>query len=134
MSGVCSRSRAQALRRSSVKLLLDQNLSDKIVARISDLFPDCIHVKAVELTRADDSVIAGWAKHRGFSIVSKDTDFYQRSVALASYPKFIWLRVGNCSTATIVDLLRSYHALIREFIASETERILVLERISQART
>jgi predicted nuclease of predicted toxin-antitoxin system len=81
-----------------VKLLLDEDLSDKIVAGISDLFPDCAHVKSVALMRADDAAIADWARHHGFSIVSKDTDFYQRSVAFGSPPKFIWLRVGNCGT------------------------------------
>lgn len=112
-----------------MKLLLDENVSDKIVDSIRDLFPDCTHVKTVALARADDSVIADWAKQRGFTIVSKDTDFYQRTVALGSPAKLIWLRVGNCATATIVDLLRKRHALIHEFIASETESVLVLERI-----
>jgi predicted nuclease of predicted toxin-antitoxin system len=113
-----------------VKLLLDENLSDKIVARVSDLFPECTHVKGVALTRADDAAIADWANRHGFSIVSKDTDFYQRSVMLGSPPKFIWLRVGNSRTETIVDLLRSQHALIRDFITNQTESVLVLERIS----
>ena len=113
-----------------MRLLLDENLSDKIVARITDLFPDCTHVKSVELTRADDAVIADWAKQHGFSVISKDTDFYQRSVALGSPPKFIWLRVRNCGTEAAVNLLRSQHALIRDFVASETESVLVLERIS----
>jgi predicted nuclease of predicted toxin-antitoxin system len=76
-----------------VKLLLDENLSDKIVARVSDLFPDCAHVKSVALMRANDAAVADWARHHGFAIVSKDTDFYHRSVALGSPPKFIWLRV-----------------------------------------
>ena len=82
MPRFCSRSRTQAVCRASVKLLRDENLSDKIIARISDLFPDCTHVKSVELMRADDATIADWANGHGFSIVSKDTDFYQRSVAL----------------------------------------------------
>ena len=69
-------------------------------------------VKGVALMQADDAAIADWARHHGSSIVSKDTDFYQRSVALGSPPKFIWLRVGNCRTEIIVDLLRSQHALI----------------------
>jgi predicted nuclease of predicted toxin-antitoxin system len=114
-----------------VKLLLDENLSDKIVARISDLFPDCAHVKGVALMQADDASIADWARHHDSSIVSKDTDFYQRSVALGSPPKFIWLRVGNCGTEIIVDLLRSQHALIRDFLANETESVLVLDRLPQ---
>lgn len=116
-----------------MKLLLDENLSGKIVARISDLFPDCTHVKNVALMQADDAAIAEWAARHSFSIVSKDTDFYHRSVALGSPPKFIWLRIGNCGAEVIVDLLRSQHALIRDFIASETESVLVLERAPQER-
>jgi predicted nuclease of predicted toxin-antitoxin system len=50
-------------------------------------------------------------------------------VALGSPPKFIWLRVGNCPTATIVDLLRKQSAIILEFVASETESVLVMERV-----
>jgi predicted nuclease of predicted toxin-antitoxin system len=112
-----------------VKLLLDENISDRIVRIISDQFPDSTHVKAVGLMRADDSAIAEWAKQHEFTVVSKDTDFYQRAVALGSPPKFIWLRVGNCTTGTIVDLLRKHGAIIREFIASENETVLVLEGV-----
>jgi predicted nuclease of predicted toxin-antitoxin system len=39
-----------------VKLLLDENLSDKIITRISDLFPDCAHVSQVALAGANDMV------------------------------------------------------------------------------
>ena len=112
-----------------MKLLLDENISDKIAPGVDDLFPDSTHVKTVGLMRADDSVIADWAKQRDFTIVSKDTDFYQRTVALGSPPKFIWLRVGNCTTATIIDLLRTRAAIIREFMESETESVLILERV-----
>jgi predicted nuclease of predicted toxin-antitoxin system len=112
-----------------VKLLLDENISDRIAPGVNDLFPDSTHVKPVGLLCADDGVIADWAKQRGFTIVSKDTDFYQRTVALGSPPKFIWLRVGNCTTAAIIDLLRTRAAIIREFIESETESVLILERI-----
>jgi predicted nuclease of predicted toxin-antitoxin system len=112
-----------------VKLLLDENISDKIAPGVEDLFPDSTHVKTVGLMRADDSVIADWAKQRDFAIVSKDTDFYQRTVALGSPPKFIWVRVGNGTTATIIDLLRTRAAIIREFIESEAESVLILERV-----
>lgn len=111
-----------------MKLLLDENLSDRIVSRIIDLFPDSTHVKAVALTESDDATVADWAKRHGFTIVSKDTDFYQRSVIHGPPPKFIWLRVGNCATSLIVELLRSNHSLILEFISAETESVLVLEK------
>lgn len=42
-------------------------------------------------------------------------------------PKFLWLRVGNCSTTFIVDLLRRNVELIRSFEASDAESVLILE-------
>ena len=87
-----------------------------------------MHVKSVGLTEADDNVIWDWAKQRGFTIVAKDTDFYQRAILLGHPPKFIWLRVGNCPTSLIVNLSRSRVEIIRQFIESPTESLLVLER------
>lgn len=57
-----------------MKLLLNQNLSDRISARIADLFPDSTHVKVLELERAEDGVIVERAKREGFIVVSKDMD------------------------------------------------------------
>jgi len=111
-----------------VKLLLDENLSERILPGILDLFPGSTHVKAVGLEHTDDGVISEWARARGFTIVSKDTDFYQRSIVFGHPPKFIWLRVGNGPTRLILDLLRSRHAQIRDFIGSEAESMLVLQR------
>jgi predicted nuclease of predicted toxin-antitoxin system len=111
-----------------VKLLLDENVSDKIVERIADLFADSTHIKAVGLKEADDSAVWEWAKQHGFTIVSKDTDFYQRAILRSHPPKFIWLRVGNCPTSLITSLLRSRYEIIRQFIESEAESLLVLER------
>jgi predicted nuclease of predicted toxin-antitoxin system len=62
-----------------MKLLLDENVSDRIVPHIIDFFPDSVHVKSVGLERTDDTVIWNWAKPHGFTIVAKDTDFYQRA-------------------------------------------------------
>ena len=112
-----------------MKLLLDENLSDRIVPRILDLFPESSHIKAAGLEHTDDSIIAEWARQRGFAIVSKDTDFYQRSIIFGHPPKFIWLRVGNCPTSLITNLLRSRSELIREFLGSEAESVLILERL-----
>jgi predicted nuclease of predicted toxin-antitoxin system len=111
-----------------VKLLLDENLSDRILPRIADLFPESTHVKAALLTQRADSEVAEWARRNDFTIVSKDTDFYQRSVIFGAPPKFIWLRLANWTTAVIVEMLRLQHALINQFITSATESVLVLER------
>ena len=111
-----------------MKLLLDGNISDRIVPRIIDLFPDSTHVKNVGLHPADDPVIWSWAKQHGFAIVSKDTDFHQRSIIFGHPPKIVWIRVGNCPTSLIVNLLRSRHAVIQQFFESAIESLLVIER------
>ncbi len=112
-----------------MKLLFDQNLSGRIPSQIPDLFPDSTHVKAIDLERADDDVIGEWAKENGYVIISKDTDFYQRSMVLGHPPKFIWLRVWNCSTSFVVDLLRARADIINEFGASAAESVLILSRV-----
>ena len=102
---LCGRPRAEALRGAGVKLLLDENLSDRIISRVVDLFPDSTHINAVGLREAEDFVVWEWAKKHEFTIVSKDTDFHQRAIVFGHPPKIIWLRVGNCETSLITNLL-----------------------------
>ena len=66
-----------------MKLLLDENLSDRIISRLADLFPGSTHIKAVGLREVDDFVVWEWAKQHGFKIVSKDT-------ALSSKGYCVW--------------------------------------------
>lgn len=58
------------------------------------------------------------------SFVSKDEDFSELPV-LRGLPKVVWLRLGNCSTVAVEQLLRRNVAVIADF-ATDTER-LVLE-------
>lgn len=109
-----------------MKLLLDENLSDRIVDRIIDLYPSSEHVKLLGLTNTDDRIIWEYAKANGFAIVSKDSDFHQRSLVYGHPPKFIYLRTGNSPTSNIVLILRDNFDTIIEFENRETESILVL--------
>lgn len=109
-----------------MKLLLDENLSDRIIHKIIDLYPDSHHVKTLSLLNTDDSLIWEFAKFNDFVIVSKDSDFHQRSLLYGYPPKFIYLRIGNNPTSKIVEILRDNFSIIREFYNSETESILIL--------
>jgi predicted nuclease of predicted toxin-antitoxin system len=40
-----------------MRLLLDENLSDRIIHRIIGLYPNSEHVKTLALTNTDDGVI-----------------------------------------------------------------------------
>ncbi len=109
-----------------MKLLLDENLSDRIIPRINDLYPNSAHVKTLGLISSDDPLIWEYAKNHDFVIVSKDSDFHQRSLLYGHPPKFVYLRIGNCPTARIVQILRDEQAVIPYFCDSEQESILVL--------
>ena len=111
-----------------MKLLLDENLSDRIVPKIIGFYPGSTHVKAEGLLQTDDSLVWTFAQNNHFVIVSKDADFHQRSMVFGHPPKFIYLRVGNCSTERLIELIRSNTVLILAFGADQTSSILVLER------
>lgn len=110
-----------------MKLLLDENLSDRIIARIDDLYPDSTHVKTLGLTNTDDKIIWEYAKSNNLIIVSKDSDFHQRSLLYGYPPKFIYLRIGNSPTSRIIQILRDSFDIIRQFTNSTVESILVLK-------
>ncbi|ALB40411.1 MULTISPECIES: DUF5615 family PIN-like protein [Nostocales] len=109
-----------------MKLLLDENLSDRIVDKIIDLYPDSQHVKTLGLINTDDAIIWEFAKMNSFVIISKDSDFHQRSLLYGHPPKFIYLRIGNSPTSKIVQILRDNLSTITQFDSSDTESILVL--------
>ena len=109
-----------------MKLLLDENLSDRIIHRIIDLYPNSQHVKTLGLINTDDAIIWEYAKTNGFVIVSKDADFHQRSLLYGHPPKFIYLRIGNSPTSKITQILRDNFDTIIQFGSSEAESILVL--------
>ncbi len=98
-----------------MKLLFDQNLSPSLVRLVGDLYQGSVHVGEVGLRDADDAAVWEYARQNGFVIVSKDSDFQARSLLYGSPPKFIWLRVGNCTVQLIEELLRKYSATIHTF-------------------
>ena len=57
-----------------MKLLLDQNLSPRLVARLADLFPDSQHVSDLGLERASDQPVWDYTRDHEYLIVTRDTD------------------------------------------------------------
>lgn len=109
-----------------MKLLFDQNVSPFLCSALADLFPSSIHVREVGLREATDAVIWDYAAQEGFAIVTKDSDYRQRSFLRGHPPKIIWLRVGNCSTETIEALLRKHAIAIGAFLLDEEKSFLSL--------
>jgi predicted nuclease of predicted toxin-antitoxin system len=112
-----------------VRLLFDQNLSQRLVEDLGSLYPDSAHVRALGLATATDRDIWTYAAEKGYIIVSKDSDFRQLAFLLGPPPKAVWLRVGNGSTMAIAELLRTAGDVIARFTSSEEEALLVLPNL-----
>jgi predicted nuclease of predicted toxin-antitoxin system len=109
-----------------MKLLLDQNLSRKLVIQIENIFPDSNHVTSVLSETVDDRTIWEFAKQNNFMIVTKDDDFEQRSILFGHPPKVIWIRLGNCRTADVERLLRNSQKVIEASGEDDQKSILPL--------
>ena len=109
-----------------MRLLLDQNLSHRLVRSLSELFPNSVHVRDVGLARADDDAVWAYALEHDLIIVSKDSDFRQRSFLHGAPPKVVWIRRGNCSTQEIDALLRAHRDDLQAFANDEAAAFLAL--------
>jgi predicted nuclease of predicted toxin-antitoxin system len=109
-----------------VKLLLDENLSPRLVELLADLYPSSAHVHQCGLGSSDDAAIWEFAKANGFTIVSKDSDFEERSILLGSPPKIILLRTRNSSSKEVESLLRTALPAVVRFIDEDEETCLIL--------
>lgn len=109
-----------------MKLLFDQNLSNGLVGQLSDVFPESEHVKNLGMMLADDITIWNFARDHGFTIVSKDSDFQQRSLIAGAPPTVVWLRVGNCPTKQIEALIRKHSAVLHTLEKDSDQSLLIL--------
>jgi predicted nuclease of predicted toxin-antitoxin system len=109
-----------------VKLLFDQNVSPDLVRRLGDLFPGSEHVYNLNLHEVDDPVLWSFARENHFIVVSKDADFSELSMIRGFPPKLLWLRLGNCRTSDVEDLIRSNYEFVAKLVEDEERGILSL--------
>lgn len=88
-----------------MKLLLDENISYRVIKVISTSFPGSIHVLSLKGHLNSDRDIFFYARTHGFLIVTFDEDFYELQLLKGAPPKIVWLRFG---IPTIRKLLINY--------------------------
>ena len=97
-----------------------------MLEKLNDVFQDIKHVDRVGLGGESDNAVWQYAKENGYMLVSKDSDFYDKSVLFGYPPKVIWIRRGNCSNKTIELILRNKIATIQAFNDDEDASFLQL--------
>lgn len=111
-----------------MRLLLDENLSRKLVVHLAELYPGSAHVANCELLGRPDREIWAFAQREGFIIVSTDADFYELATTLGPPPKVVWLRRWTHPTRDAEFVLRRDAIRLTEFAADPNLGILVLDR------
>ena len=111
-----------------MKLLLDENLSRRLLAAIDDLFPGSLHVTQVGLSSGTpDRKIWEYAQQNGFAILTADTDFVTLANTLGAPPKVILLESCDYPTGIAAQALRANAQRISEF-ESGGDPLLILRR------
>ena len=122
MPSLCSESGTSAINAcTDLKLLLDQNLSFRLLDKLEAAYPSSTQVKFVGLDQADDLTVWQFAKDNGFTIVTKDSDFHEFSLIYGSPPKVIWMKCGNESRQYVLDLLLNNQEKIIDFFDNESD-------------
>ncbi|MEQ9440499.1 MAG: DUF5615 family PIN-like protein [Cyclobacteriaceae bacterium] len=102
-----------------MKLLLDQNLSYRLVRDLESVVPELTHVKLVGLQDAEDHEIWEYAQQNNHTIITFDADFHELQTINGFPPKVVWLRFGNMTRQEFIDFFQHTIEKIREFLLSE---------------
>lgn len=111
-----------------MKLLFDQNVSFRILSKVSNFFPEAKQVRELGIENFSDVEIWKFAKENNYTIVTFDADFYDLANLKGHPPKIIWLRFGNTKTDFLAEVLNSRNSIIKDFMFSkEYSEIACLE-------
>lgn len=109
-----------------MKLLLDANLSWRLIKKLEEYFEQVLHVDKIDglAFPAKDTEIWNFARANEFIIVTNDEDFLNLLISKGFPPKVILLRVGNQSTQFIGDLLVKKQSEIKDLEKNENIGVL----------
>jgi predicted nuclease of predicted toxin-antitoxin system len=102
-----------------MKLLLDENLSRRIVPFLQTVFPGSTQVALLNLEGATDTEIWQYAKTNDFVIVSRDSDFQERSLVSGHPPQVVWLKIPNRSKTVVLNILLDHHIEIEQALIGQ---------------
>jgi len=112
-----------------MKLLLDENLSRRIVPFLQHAFPGSTQVALLGLQSATDQDIWNRAKSDGYVVVTRDADFQELALVWGSPPKVVRLRTPNLNRASVLEMLLDHKDQIHH--ALEIEGMSSIELIAQ---
>jgi predicted nuclease of predicted toxin-antitoxin system len=109
-----------------LSLLLDENLSPRLIPRLTSLFPGLTHVRNVELRQAEDRAIWNWAKQNSYTVVTADADFVAMFNQAGPPPRLVPIERCDFPFRVIEELFRQNTIRISEFEKDPHSGLLIL--------
>jgi predicted nuclease of predicted toxin-antitoxin system len=99
-----------------MRLLLDANLSHRLMGSVEVLFPGSLHIKQTGLpSGASDLEVWQYAKEKGFVILTADSDFLLLTEKFGFPPKVIWLESCDYPTTVAARVIQENAAVLAQF-------------------
>jgi predicted nuclease of predicted toxin-antitoxin system len=103
-----------------MKILLDANISWKLVNILTPVFGECKHVDLIGLeVPVKDRNIWNYALENGYIIITKDTDFLDLLEIKGFPPKVVLIKTGNNSSKILANLLINAKSKIEDLENNE---------------
>jgi predicted nuclease of predicted toxin-antitoxin system len=102
----------------SLGFLVDAQLPVRLARWLEERGFQASHVADHALEAATDEAIWQWAGARRLVIVSKDADFAQLSMRRRGGPPVVWLRIGNMTTAALIERLERVWPTVEAALAA----------------
>ncbi|RZS54749.1 DUF5615 family PIN-like protein [Sphaerotilus mobilis] len=99
-----------------MKLLLDENLSHRLVPALQLDYPGSTQVTLAGLGAADDRAVWRYAAESGFVLVTKDDDFLDLAAHHGAPPVVIRLVLGNCRNEQVLAVLHAHRQAIQDMV------------------
>jgi len=91
-----------------VKFLVDVNLPPRLCDWLRQRGQEASHLSDFASLSTPDREVWRLATTRSEVIVSKDVDFYERSLLLGKPPQVLHIAVGNCSNDDLLGILDQF--------------------------
>jgi len=108
-----------------MKLLLDANLSWRLISPLKTAFGECVHINNMSLSHpAKDFEIWQFAKEQGYTIITQDSDFLNYLETKGYPPKLVLVKAGNINTEQMKKILLQAKQSIIELLNNDEYGLL----------
>lgn len=106
-----------------MRIIVDQQLPPILAGWFRDQGLDAVHVRELGMAATPDHAIWAEAVREAAVVVSRDDDFV--GLVRGGGAQLVWVRIGNCSNATLLEAIEANWSRIRQRL-EDGERLVEL--------